>query len=128
MSIRSTPDPIDVLVGTNIRLNRLEKGITQSALAEALDLSFQQIQKYEKGVNRVSASMLVHISKALDLPVTALLPPASEPAQPVESMLLRFAGLSEGPEMIKAFLDMSPDHRDAVLVLSKALARSNGDR
>lgn len=121
-------DPIDLKVGTNIRLNRLQKGVTQSSLAEACGLSFQQIQKYEKGVNRVSISMLVHIAEALKTPVTELLPSATELLPATDSALMRFAALSTGPEMISAFLGMTRDHQEAVLALAKALARSNGDR
>jgi transcriptional regulator with XRE-family HTH domain len=56
---------IDVLVGKRIRLRRLELSISQSQLAEEVGLTFQQIQKYEKGTNRVSCSRLVQIASAL---------------------------------------------------------------
>ena len=67
-----TPDPIDVEVGRRIRLRRKALGISQSELAGALGVSFQQTQKYEKGANRVSASMLVRIAAKLETTVAAL--------------------------------------------------------
>ena len=58
------PDPIDVTVGAAIRFRRKEIDHSQSALAEALGVTFQQVQKYERGTNRISASMLVRASAA----------------------------------------------------------------
>jgi transcriptional regulator with XRE-family HTH domain len=67
------PGPLDLNVGARIRLRRKALGITQSDLAQALGLTFQQVQKYERGVNRVSASVLVKIAQRLDCPVSYLL-------------------------------------------------------
>lgn len=63
------PDPTDIAVGARIRMTRKRRGLSQQALAEAVGISFQQIQKYERGLNRVSASMLVNVAEALDTPV-----------------------------------------------------------
>src|SRR4051794_33029870 len=65
-------DPIDVAVGARIRLLRKLRGLSQQALAEAAGVTFQQIQKYERGANRVSASMLSRIAGALDTPVAEM--------------------------------------------------------
>jgi len=62
-------DPVDVSVGARIRLTRKVNGVSQQSLAEAVGITFQQIQKYESGANRVSASMLVKIADALNLHV-----------------------------------------------------------
>jgi transcriptional regulator with XRE-family HTH domain len=59
------PDPIDLHVGGAIRARRRHLGMSQTDLAEALGLTFQQVQKYERGINRVSASMLARAAKAL---------------------------------------------------------------
>ncbi len=64
-----TPNPTDKHVGARIRMRRLMLGMSQTALAEGLDLTFQQIQKYEKGVNRVGASRLQQIAHILRVPV-----------------------------------------------------------
>ncbi|MEM8771922.1 MAG: helix-turn-helix transcriptional regulator [Pseudomonadota bacterium] len=66
----SNPHPIDVHVGRRLRARRRLLGLTQDALASAVSIKFQQIQKYESGVNRVSASRLWALSKALDVPVS----------------------------------------------------------
>lgn len=65
-------DPIDVAVGARIRLLRKVRGLSQQALAQAAGVTFQQIQKYERGANRVSASMLARIAGALDAPVAEM--------------------------------------------------------
>jgi len=67
------PDAVDVLVGHNIRTQRRAKRISQTALAERLGVTFQQVQKYEGGVNRVGAGRLTRIAAALGVPVMALL-------------------------------------------------------
>jgi transcriptional regulator with XRE-family HTH domain len=74
MAVNDSPDPIDVEVGARIRVRRKYLSLSQSALAEALGLTFQQVQKYERGANRVSASMLVKIATRLDTTVGARRP------------------------------------------------------
>jgi transcriptional regulator with XRE-family HTH domain len=69
MKQRSAGKP-DIEMGKKIRLRRVEQRISQSDLGEKLGVSFQQVQKYEKGVNRVGASRLQQIAAALDVPVT----------------------------------------------------------
>ena len=69
-SPRRQPSPVDVHVGGRIRIRRQVLGITQRAVADELGLTFQQVQKYELGTNRVSASKLFEIARFLDVPVT----------------------------------------------------------
>lgn len=69
MASKGFPNPIDVHVGNRIRLRRTLLGISQVALAEAMGLTFQQVQKYEKGANRVSSSRLFDLARILDVPV-----------------------------------------------------------
>jgi transcriptional regulator with XRE-family HTH domain len=69
MKQRSAGKP-DIEMGKKIRLRRVEQRISQSDLGEKLGVSFQQVQKYEKGVNRVGAARLQQIATALDVPVT----------------------------------------------------------
>ena len=66
----SRPSPIDVHVGSRIRLRRTLLGMSQERLGDALGLTFQQVQKYERGVNRVGASRLFDISRVLDVPIS----------------------------------------------------------
>ena len=65
------PDPVDVEVGQRIRIQRLQSGLSQMALAEKLGVTFQQVQKYEKGVNRVGAGRLTKIAKVFGVPVSS---------------------------------------------------------
>src|SRR5215510_9331927 len=67
------PDAVDALVGHNIRIQRHARRMSQTALAERLGVTFQQVQKYEGGVNRVGAGRLTRIAAVLGVPVTALL-------------------------------------------------------
>ena len=68
MSVKR-PDPVDVEVGHRIRIERLSRGLSQTALANELGVTFQQVQKYEKGVNRVGAGRLTRIAEVLGVPV-----------------------------------------------------------
>jgi len=79
--------PLDAALGERIRGRRRDLGLSQSALAGRLGITFQQVQKYENGANRVSASMLIKLSEALGMPVAELLqvghaaPPADRDEQ-----------------------------------------------
>ncbi|MBI5165675.1 MAG: helix-turn-helix transcriptional regulator [Magnetospirillum sp.] len=64
------PNPIDEHVGSRVRLRRTLLGLSQESLGEALGLTFQQVQKYERGANRIGASRLFDLSRVLDVPVT----------------------------------------------------------
>jgi transcriptional regulator with XRE-family HTH domain len=63
------PNPIDVYVGARVRMRRIEVEMSQQVLGGHIDLTFQQIQKYEKGMNRIGASRLQQIGKILEVPV-----------------------------------------------------------
>jgi len=66
----SKPNPIDIHVGSRVRLRRTLLGMSQEKLAQALGLTFQQIQKYERGANRIGSSRLFKLSQILDVPVS----------------------------------------------------------
>ena len=68
--IKKVPNPIDKHVGSRVRMRRMLAGVSQEKLGEALGLTFQQVQKYEKGSNRISASRLFALSQVLDVPVS----------------------------------------------------------
>ncbi len=73
------PSPVDVEVGRRIRLQRMSAGMSQTELANEIGVTFQQVQKYEKGANRVGAGRLTQIANALRLPVSAFFEGAGEP-------------------------------------------------
>lgn len=89
------PHPVDIHVGSRVRLCRTLKGLSQQKLAQALGLTFQQVQKYERGANRVGASRLFEMSQILDVPPSFFFEgaPTMDGAPAVEG-----AGLSEGDQ------------------------------
>jgi transcriptional regulator with XRE-family HTH domain len=105
------PNPVDKYVGSRVRMRRIMLGMSQEKLGEALGLTFQQIQKYEKGTNRVGASRIKQISEILQVPVSFLFEggPAGtasaegfgEDASP--SYISDFLATSEGLALTRAF-------------------------
>ena len=96
------PSPIDVHVGSRIRLRRTLLGMSQERLGEALGLTFQQVQKYERGVNRVGASRLFDLSRVLDVPISFFfddMPDSVTSAFGMHSMR-RTAGLADPQETV----------------------------
>jgi transcriptional regulator with XRE-family HTH domain len=131
------PNPIDGHVGGRVRLRRMLLGISQEKLGEQLGLTFQQIQKYEKGVNRISASRLFDLAQVLRVPVQYFfeeLPSASHKdgftaegfaERPSENYVVDFLSSREGLELNKAFSRMTNSaHRRAVIELVRSLADS----
>jgi transcriptional regulator with XRE-family HTH domain len=100
----------DIELGKRIRLRRVEIDISQSGLADKLGVTFQQVQKYEKGVNRVGASRLQQIATALDVPVTfffdddGLAKRASDGKREVESLL--FVDSAFSLRLLRAYASM----------------------
>jgi transcriptional regulator with XRE-family HTH domain len=68
--VTANPDPVDVHVGSRVRLRRTLLGMSQEKLGAALGLTFQQVQKYERGTNRIGSSRLYQLSRILDVPVS----------------------------------------------------------
>ena len=93
------PSPVDVHVGARIRLRRTLLGMSQERLGDALGLTFQQVQKYERGVNRVGASRLFDLSRILDVPISFFYDnmPGGQPGTTV-SPSSAVAGFAEGQE------------------------------
>jgi transcriptional regulator with XRE-family HTH domain len=122
---KSGPDPIDVEVGLNLRRLRLARGHSQTALADALGLTFQQIQKYERGANRVSASMLVKAARFLRVSAADLLPP-DDAVEPVQGFVRRYAEVRGVVEIVNAYCALhSPTVRRALLQLVRIMARDD---
>ena len=106
------PNPVDLYVGGRVRMRRKLLGVSQDQLAEALGLTFQQVQKYERGANRVSASKLYQIAKALQVPVSFFFDGLAdltngETGDPVTSNVERgiqaFLSTPEGLELAQLF-------------------------
>jgi transcriptional regulator with XRE-family HTH domain len=107
------PSPIDVHVGSRIRLRRTLLGMSQERLGEALGLTFQQVQKYERGVNRVGASRLFDLSRVLDVPISFFFDDMPESLASTYGGHLgrRGAGLSETQE---GFADDALNRRETL--------------
>lgn len=120
------PDPIDIAVGHRIRVRRKWLGISQSALAEHLGVSFQQVQKYERGANRVSASMLVRIAQRLETTVGELVGEAAEPQG--DASLFEKLAVPGAVQLLEAFAGVQqPALRTAILNLTRSLIEDAGD-
>lgn len=120
----NTPDPLDVAVGQRIRLTRKARGISAQKLGESINVSFQQITKYETGSNRVSASMLIRIAERLDTTVAALVGEDGAPA-PVQDDLSAFVHSGPGLRLAAAAKDLPPHVLSAVIGLAKDLGATN---
>lgn len=103
------PNPVDKYVGSRVRMRRIMLGMSQEKLGEALGLTFQQVQKYEKGTNRVGASRIQQISEILQIPVSFLFeggPSGTANGMtegPSPSYVSDFLATSEGLALTRAF-------------------------
>jgi transcriptional regulator with XRE-family HTH domain len=106
-----TPNPIDKHVGARVRMRRLILGMSQGKLGEALDVTFQQVQKYEKGANRIGASRLQQLARVLDVPPAYFFEdaPSGEPQamgfaeEEGHNHFVDFLSTSEGLQLNRAF-------------------------
>ena len=117
------PDPIDVAVGARLRLRRQEIRMSQAELASRMGVTFQQVQKYERGANRVSASMLVRAAGALQCAAGEILGDLEQDAVLAEQ--LQLLALPGGVELLQAFAAI-PDAETRAAVVSIARGLSNG--
>jgi transcriptional regulator with XRE-family HTH domain len=124
-------NPVDVHVGGRVRLRRMLLGMSQEKLGEHLGLTFQQIQKYEKGINRIGASRLFDLSQVLAVPVQFFYEElvvrdsgaAGFADRPAESYAAEFLGSREGLELNKAFARITdPRVRRSIVDLVRAFA------
>ncbi|TCK30037.1 Xre family transcriptional regulator /transcriptional regulator [Ancylobacter aquaticus] len=128
---KKSPNPVDKYVGSRVRMRRMMVGMSQEKLGESLGITFQQIQKYEKGTNRIGASRLQNISQVLSVPVAFFFDGAptmlgdvagfSEDASP--AYVSDFLASSEGLALTRAFLKIADSKvRRRIVDLVEALA------
>lgn len=133
------PNPIDVHVGGRVRLRRTLLGMSQERLGEAIGLTFQQVQKYERGANRIGASRLFDLSRVLDVPVSFFFEDIPDSASQLSPRMM-MSGLAEEPdpapeadpltkretlELVRAYYRIAdPQIRKRVFELAKALAKA----
>ena len=109
---KKTPNPIDKHVGSRVRMRRIMLGMSQTKLADAFDLTFQQVQKYEKGTNRISASRLQQIANTLQVPVTFFFEDApgqrkADGSAPSPAYVSEFLATSDGIALTRSFTRLS---------------------
>jgi transcriptional regulator with XRE-family HTH domain len=129
------PNPVDKYVGSRVRMRRIMLGMSQEKLGEALGLTFQQVQKYEKGTNRVGASRIAQISEILQVPVSFLFEggPSGTKGYGEENSpayVSDFLATSEGLALTRAFTRI-PDaklRRSIVEMVEQIAAREGPDR
>ncbi len=137
------PNPIDVHVGARVRLRRTLLGMSQEKLGEGIGLTFQQVQKYERGANRIGASRLYDLSRVLDVPVSfffddispsvanaaearlgGMIAEPPSPAYEADPMMRR-----ETLELVRAYYRIGdPQIRRRLFDLAKAIANSAHNR
>ncbi len=124
---REGPDPIDVAVGARIRIRRRWLGFSQTQLANALGITFQQVQKYERGANRVSASMLVKIAAKLETTVAALV--GEDGQAPVEAIIYAQLATPGATELLAAFAAIEDgEARRALLTVAQSITTTKKSR
>ncbi|WP_165185050.1 helix-turn-helix domain-containing protein [Caulobacter soli] len=126
------PNPVDLHVGGRVRMRRKLLGVSQEQLADSLGLTFQQVQKYERGANRVSASKLYEIAKTLQVPVSFFFDGLADPmdgsdgdeiGQQAERIVQEFLTTPEGLELAEVFPKIGRGRvRRQVLDLVRAMA------
>jgi transcriptional regulator with XRE-family HTH domain len=131
---KKKPNPIDIHVGSRVRLRRNMLGMSQEKLGESLGITFQQIQKYEKGTNRVGASRLQAISTVLNVPVSFFFEdaPGVTPSGLAEggstSFVVDFLNSAEGLQLNRAFAKINDAKvRRKIIDLVKALVDTPED-
>ena len=132
------PNPVDKYVGSRVRMRRIMLGMSQEKLGEALGLTFQQIQKYDKGTNRVGASRIQQISEILQVPVSFLFEGGpsgiasgegfSEGSSP--AYVSDFLATSEGLALTRAFTRITDAklRRSIVELVEQIAAREGPDK
>jgi len=134
-AVTKVPNPIDRHVGARVRMRRMLLGMSQEKLGEALGLTFQQVQKYEKGTNRISASRLQQISETLNIPLAfffAGAPVSDGAANPgfaeaggEDTFATDFVMTAEGLSLNRAFAKISdPKIRKKIVDLVTTIAES----
>ena len=120
-------DPIDIEVGQRLRAFRHAKKMSQSAIADACSISFQQVQTYERGANRISASMMCRLAVALEIDPADLLPPSARnpDAKEVDLAALQSKEFAEAARLLS---ELPPKARRAAVSMLRLIVVGEHDR
>ena len=125
---KKIPDPVDKHVGSRVKMRRLMLGMSQEKLGDALGLTFQQVQKYEKGTNRMGSSRLQQIANILKVPVTFFFEAVPgllklDGKAPSSNYVSDFLASSDGLSLIKVFMKIkNPKARRSIVTLVEEIA------
>lgn len=108
---KKSPNQVDRHIGNRVRARRTMLGMSQEKLADALGLTFQQVQKYEKGVNRIGASRLLQIAGILDVSIEFFFEgaPGLRGGFPGDSLMAEFLTVSESDRLVRGFVRLKDD-------------------
>lgn len=131
-----SPNPTDVYVGARMRMQRMVLGMSQETLAGHLGITFQQVQKYEKGTNRIGASRLQIIARILGVPINFFFQQEQHDpltlegiARPEQDLVSTFLGSREGLNLNKGFLKIRDSKtRKSIIALIKAMAKGDEEQ
>lgn len=112
---------IDLYIGQRLKARRLECHVSQEELGQQLGVSFQQVQKYEKGVNRIASTRLKHIADILKVPMMYFMGDGKDNRME-PSELTTFLASKDGIRLMEAGMKLSEFHRSAVIGLARSLA------
>lgn len=132
--MKTTSNPIDVHVGAKVKMHRLLAGMSQKQLGELIGVTFQQVQKYESGANRIGASRLQQIAIALDAPLASFFDGATpaesfgSEADELQAFAAAFLATADGVRFFRAFRQLSGPARATIIDLAAMLAASSAER
>ena len=126
MTEDQTPHPVDVHVGTRIRARRVMLSLSQTALADAVGKTFQQIQKYERGANRVSASVLYLFARELKVSPAYFFEGLPGPEEDLDltaepDVVMTMMARQGGPELARMYVELGPAQRVGVLNVVRSI-------
>jgi len=129
MALPEDIHPVDLHVGKAIRTRRKLRGVSQEQLGDALGLTFQQVQKYERGANRVSASKLFDIANALDVDIAYFFQGLAIEGDTLGAAndageILALLSQKGGVELSRLYLEMTPDQQVGLLNIARAIVKS----
>jgi transcriptional regulator with XRE-family HTH domain len=116
------PSDVDRLIGERIQKRRIVMGMSLQDLAASIGVTFQQLQKYEKGSNRITAGRLLLLSDALDIGVSSLLGPLDRKVKSTHDELLDNVGAAANADLLLALFSLSQSKRKAILGLAVSAA------
>jgi transcriptional regulator with XRE-family HTH domain len=122
-----TPNPIDIFVGQRVRSRRKALGMSQEFLAGALGLTFQQVQKYERGANRISASKLAAIAKAQQAPIAFYFPETDDDVAavtPQQASMAEWLATAQAHDLAHIISQLPAEHRRRVSNAVVGVARA----